>query len=96
MKKITTVNGEQYTIKDTDRFVSMTDKLMSGWGYAAGKIAKRVIICDNLQQARAMEYRLRRPKHQMNHVNICFNIPRYSGKKYTVSYELYADNLFNF
>ena len=38
---------------DKKYYVSMTDSFLSGWGMAENKISKYIIICDNLEQARA-------------------------------------------
>ena len=33
-------------------YVTMTDKFMSGWGYAENKINKLIFICDNYKDAK--------------------------------------------
>lgn len=37
-------------IKDFPYYVTATDKFMSGWGKAKGKIAKLVVCCSNREQ----------------------------------------------
>ena len=36
-------------------YVTMTDKFMSGWGYAAGKTNKMIVACDTIAQAEQIE-----------------------------------------
>lgn len=59
-------------------FVTMTDKFMSGWGMAAGKVNKMVVQCDTLAQAELIERNAKR-RSEMRRVNICVNKPRYSS-----------------
>lgn len=98
MKSVILVNGERYEISETKYFVSCTDKFMSGWGLASGKIAKRVIICNNRAQAFEMIDRLSRPKNGMKRVNYSVGLrpPYYTPSKYIVTFDLFTDNLFNF
>lgn len=98
MKSVILVNGERYEISETKYFVSCTDKFMSGWGLASGKIAKRVIICKDRAQALEMIDRLRRPKNGMKYVNYTIGrkAPYYTPSKYIVTFDLFTDNLFNF
>lgn len=98
MKKqvITTVLGKVYEIQESDVFVTMTDKYLSGWGCASGKIAKRVMICPNRQKAELIKDRLNNPKHLMKNVNIVYSLPRYNSKRYTVSFDMFSENSFNY
>jgi hypothetical protein len=63
-------------------YVTMTDKFMSGWGKAEGKINKFVVECDNWQQAEIIE-RNAKKRSEMKHINI--NTRKPSGSKYLVS-----------
>ena len=67
----------------------MTDKFMSGWGMAKGKINKYVIECDDMAQAKIIERNARR-RPEMKYVNICLNKPRY-GSGYLVSEKTFSD-----
>lgn len=96
MKQITLVSGENMELSGHNVFVTMTDKFLSGWGLAEGRIAKRVVICENKQQAYTLKDRLSNPKHMMKHVNISFDVPYYTPSKYRVSWDRYTDNMFNF
>lgn len=68
----------------------MTDKFMSGWGMARGKINKLVIECDNNEQARIIaknaSYR-----EEMKHIFICTKKPNYSTEKYFTSFKTFAE-----
>lgn len=57
-------------------YVTMTDKFLSGWGHAANKTNKFIIVCDNWQQAETIE-RNAKKRSEMKYVNICVNKPRY-------------------
>lgn len=95
-KKITLVIGDEYTIKGTEVFVTMTDKFLSGWGCATNKIAKRVMICENRTQAEKIKDRLYNPKCGMKNVNIVYELPYYNPNKYTISYDMFSENSFNY
>lgn len=93
MKNITTVLGEVKNLSEYRFFVTMTDKFLSGWGEAEGKIAKRVILCKTWREARIIEDGIKNCKNQndMRYVNICTDFPRYNAKRYKVSINLYGD-----
>lgn len=97
-KQVTTILDEIVTIESGMWFVTMTDKLLSGWGCAQNKIAKRVIICKDLQQAEQLYNRIiaRQPRCQMIYVNVTPTLPHYSASRYTTSWELYTDSCFNY
>jgi hypothetical protein len=59
-------------------FVTMTDKFMSGWGHARGKINKLIFICDSYDQALIVEENARNRSDQKN-INICSKRPYYSS-----------------
>ena len=54
----------------------MTDKFMSGWGKAQGKINKLIIECQTLEQAEQIE-RAARNRTEMRYVNIRTSKPYY-------------------
>lgn len=94
-KTVTTVIDEVITITEGMAFVTMTDKFLSGWGCAEGKIAKRVIVCNNFQEDYTLASRIY-PRHGMTYVNVKRELPYYSPSRYVVSYDKYSDSLFNF
>jgi hypothetical protein len=59
-------------------YVTMTDKFMSGWGMAANKKNKFIVICDNWQQAETIQ-RNAEKRSEMKYINICLNKPRYAS-----------------
>ena len=68
-------------------YVNMTDKFMSGWGPATGKVNKYCVECDTLDQAEQIE-RAAHQRSEMKHINICSKRPQpkanqlYSWKHY--------------
>ena len=65
-------------------YVTMTDKFMSGWGMANGKINKLVISCDTFEEAVTVSNNAER-RGEMIYVNIRDNKPYYSADRYFVS-----------
>lgn len=59
-------------------YVSMTDKFMSGWGMAEGKINKLVIECENIEQANLI-FKNAQNRREMKYINICLNKPYYKN-----------------
>lgn len=72
-------------------FVTMTDKFLSGWGGASGRIAKFVIVCETIEQAETIE-RNARKRSEMKNVSICTKRPNYSAKRYQTTFQAF-DNL---
>ena len=70
-------------------YVTMTDKFMSGWGMASGKINKLIIECDTIAQAEQVE-RAGRCRPEMRYVNIRTTKPRY-GADVVESWKTWAD-----
>jgi hypothetical protein len=66
-------------------YVTMTDKFMSGWGQAQGKINKLVIECDTLSEAQTVENNANR-RHEMIYVNVVDHKPSYNSNRYMVSW----------
>lgn len=67
-------------------YVTMTDKFMSGWGYAQGKLNKLVFLCDTMEEALIVEDNARSRSDQKN-INICMNKPYYNSNRYYVQYK---------
>lgn len=72
-------------------YVTMTDKFMSGWGMAKGKINKLVIECENSVQAEKIADYARRNRNEMKYINIRYSKPYYNSSKYIISYNKYYD-----
>jgi hypothetical protein len=65
-------------MQNSKLYVTMTDKFMSGWGLAANKTNKLIIICENWEQAKTIE-RNAKKRSEMKYINICINKPRYGS-----------------
>lgn len=70
-------------------YVTMTDRFMSGWGPARGKINKLVIECETFSDA-AQIARAARLRREMRRVNIRTTKPYY-GANVLTSWKTYAD-----
>ena len=66
-------------------YVTATDKFLSGWGLAKGRISKFVLECDTYEEACFVEDKVSQ-RSDMKFVNICSKRPRYSSTRYHVSY----------
>lgn len=66
-------------------YVTMTDRFMSGWGKAEGKINKLVISCNNLEEAEIVKENAQ-SRGDMKNINIVKENPYYSESKYYVNY----------
>ncbi len=67
-------------------WVTMTDRCLSGWGMAKGKINKLVIECSSLEEAEIVAENGRQ-RSEMKYVNIVRKKPSYSSLRYYVSYK---------
>lgn len=71
-------------------WVTMTDKFMSGWGEAEGRISKYVIECESWEDAERAELAaLKRP--EMKYVNVVRKKPYYTPKRYHTQIVKYED-----
>ena len=71
-------------------YVTMTDKFMSGWGMAKGKINKLVIECENSVQAEKIAY-CANSYPEMKYINIRYSKPNYNSSKYLTSWKKYSN-----
>ena len=71
-------------------YVTMTDKFMSGWGMAEGKINKLVIECENSVQAEKIADYAKNERNEMKYINITYNKPRYNTREYLTSWKVYS------
>jgi hypothetical protein len=60
-------------------YVTMTDKFMSGWGMAEGKINKLIFECDNVQEAHVVADNAER-RGDMKYINVTYNKPYYAPR----------------
>ena len=67
-------------------YVTMTDKFMTGWGMAKGKIYKLVIECENSVQAEKIADYARRNRDGVKYINIRYSKPNYNSNKYFTSW----------
>ena len=66
-------------------YVTMTDRFMSGWGQAEGKINKLVLECDSIEDAEIVAGYAHR-RSEMKYINIHTRRPYYNPKLYKVSW----------
>lgn len=72
-------------------WVTMTDKFMSGWGKAEGRVNKLVFECDTYEEA-AVVAQNASSRGDMRYVGICERRPRYYPKdRYLVQVKTKAD-----
>jgi len=71
-------------------YVTMTDKFMSGWGCARGKINKLVFECETLEEAEIVADNARNRTDQ-KYINICSRKPYYPSSRYYVQVKTKKD-----
>lgn len=64
-------------------YVTMTDKFLSGWGNAEGKVNKLIFECENFNEAEIVADNAR-ARSDMKYVNICTKKPSYNSTRYFV------------
>ena len=62
-------------------YVTMTDKALSGWGRAEGKINKLIFECDNMKEAKTVEENAAN-RGDMKYINIRVAKPYYPPSRY--------------
>lgn len=89
---VTSSLDEVITISEGMHYVTATDKFLSGWGMASGKICKRVIICETFRQAQRMADAMKNDKRSgMSYINISSRFPKYNVNRYKVCYSTYEE-----
>lgn len=63
------------------KYVTMTDKFMSGWGEAKGKANKLIFVCKDMSEAMIVADNAENRTDQ-KFVNICENRPYYNKDRY--------------
>lgn len=93
MKNVVTVLGEVKNLNEYRYFVTMTDTMLSGWGNADGKTAKRIVLCKYFRDAQIIVSGLNNCKNRngMRYINISCKFPKYSENRYTVSIDEFND-----
>ena len=76
----------RFDSRSTGIFVWMTDKFMSGWGQARGKINKLIIRCDTLEQAECI-FKNAQMRDEMKNINYGRKLPYFSESKYKLSFK---------
>jgi len=77
-------------------YVTMTDRCLSGWGRAKGKISKVVIECSTNYEASAA-YNANKCRKDMIFVSIARTRPHYNAHKYDVEWcKFNKDTRFHF
>lgn len=66
-------------------YVSMTDKFLSGWGKADGKINKLVLECDSMGEATTVEINAK-DRSEMKDIAVHGHKPHFNTKKYHTTY----------
>ena len=64
-------------------YVTMTDKALSGWGLAQGKINKLIFECDTYAEAETV-YNNAVNRGDQKYINICSKRPYYNNNRYYV------------
>ena len=64
-------------------YVTMTDKFLSGWGKAYGKINKLIFICDSFSDAEIVKNNAEK-RGDMKYINISRKKSYYSPSRYFV------------
>ena len=72
-------------MKEKKYYVTMTDKFMSGWGHANGKINKLVIECETWDEALTVSINAG-DRDEMKYINIVDTKPYYNKSRYHTSY----------
>lgn len=88
MKTFTLVDvcGVSHVVTPEMVLVTAKDKHLSGWGRAEGKIAKRVVICDNWTQADRIARNMGKHGFVYIHARSArLGLPYYSPSRYVVS-----------
>lgn len=74
-------------------YVTMSDKFLSGWGKAEGRIAKFVVECKTYEQAETIEQNAKK-REEMKYINITTKKPYYNTNRYIITIKKY-DSLGN-
>ena len=83
---LTDVMGKSHVVTSGMVIVTAVDKMLSGWGRAKGKIAKRVVICEDWTQADRVVKNMRQQGFiYVNERSSRIGLPYYAPSRYVVS-----------
>lgn len=71
-------------------YVSMTDRFMSGWGRAEGRINKLVFVCNSEEEVEIVSDNAHN-RTDMKYIHTYNKKPYWSGKRYLVQYKTKDD-----
>lgn len=91
MKNFIDVFGRPSVFDPSFICVVATDKFLSGWGCADGKIHKQVIICQDHETAARVASNMHRNGYSYINIRCRGLFPTFSGSKYSVSYRFATD-----
>lgn len=66
-------------------YVYATDKLLSGWGMAKGKIHKQVIICKGYEEYCRIYWGMLKCKDEFKNIDWQYKMPYFRPSRYTVT-----------
>lgn len=78
------------TTENKKVWVTMTDKFLSHWGKADGKINKYIVECENYEQAQTIK-RNAELRSEMKYISICVTKPYFNSKRYLESNVKFKD-----
>ena len=70
--------------------VTMTDRVMSGWGRAEDRINKLVFVCHSYKEAKIVEDNAQN-RTDMKYINISTKKPYYNHQRYLVQFKTKED-----
>lgn len=80
------VYGDVHMVTEEMWYVIGNDKTLSYWGGAEGKISKRVVICEDFQQAQRVAENMRKDKFiYVSCKKAKWGFPYFSPSRYRVS-----------
>lgn len=71
-------------------YVTMTDKALSGWGCAEGRINKLIFLCKDMNEAIIVEHNAM-TRGDMKYINITERKPYYNKDRYYVQVKTISD-----
>ena len=71
-------------------YVTMTDKFLSEWGQAEGKINKFIICCETRDQAETAAKNARK-RQEMKYIRIKTKKPYYISNKYITTFSNFSE-----
>lgn len=83
---LTDVIGNSHIVTENMVIITAVDKMLSGWGRATGKIAKRIVICEDWSQSRRIATNMRNQGFTyVSERSARIGLPYYTPSRYVVS-----------